>query len=111
MRQLSEKHWTFNRTAADAARERLVEPQEDVLLSDLMRYPEVVESAGLSRSPQVLATFLRELAGNFHSYYNAHAILVDDEGLRSARMGLCLAVKQVLANGLKLLGVTAPERM
>ncbi len=111
MRQLAEKHWTFNRTAADTARERLVEPQEDLLLTDLMRYPEVVESAGLSRSPQVLATYLRELAGNFHSYYNAHAILVDDEALRSARMGLCLAVKQVLANGLKLLGVNAPERM
>jgi len=110
-RQMAEKHWSFNRTAADAARERLVESHEDALLADLMRYPEVVESAGLARSPQVLANYLRELAASFHSYYNAHAILVDDEGLRSARMGLCLAVKQVLANGLKLLGVSAPERM
>ncbi len=111
VRQLAEKHWSFNRTAADAARERLVEPAEELLLSELMRYPEVVEAAGLTRAPQTVATYLRELASAFHSYYNAHPILVEDEALRSARLGLCLAVRQVLANGLALLGVSAPERM
>jgi arginyl-tRNA synthetase len=58
-----------------------------------------------------VATYLRELAGAFHSYYNATAILVPEEELRNARLGLCLAVRQVLANGLGLLGVSAPEAM
>jgi arginyl-tRNA synthetase len=88
-----------------------VEPQEDELLGELMRFPEVIEAAADNRAPQVLATYLRELAAAFHSYYNAVAILVPEEDLRNARLGLCLAVKQVLANGLKLLGVSAPESM
>jgi arginyl-tRNA synthetase len=111
MRQLAEKQWSFNRTGADAARAQLVEPHEDVLLGELMRFPEVVEAAALGRAPQVLATYLRELASGFHSYYNAVAILVPEEELRNARLGLCLAVKQILVNGLGLLGVSAPESM
>jgi arginyl-tRNA synthetase len=110
-RQLAEKQLSFNRTGADQARARLVEPQEDELLGELMRFPEVIEAAAGNRAPQVLATYLRELAAAFHSYYNAVAILVPEEDLRNARLGLCLAVKQVLANGLKLLGVSAPESM
>jgi arginyl-tRNA synthetase len=110
-RQLTEKHWSWNRTAAESARGRLVEPQEEHLLNELMRFPEAVESAAEQRGPQIVATYLRELASAFHSYYNACAILVPDEELRNARMGLCLAVKQVLVNGLGLLGVHAPERM
>jgi arginyl-tRNA synthetase len=110
-RQLTEKHWSWNRTAAEAARARLVEPHEMQLLNELMRFPEAVESAAEQRGPQVISTYLRELAASFHSYYNAVAILVPDEELRNARMGLCLAVRQVLANGLSLLGVSAPERM
>jgi arginyl-tRNA synthetase len=110
-RQLTEKQLSFNRTGADQARARLVEPQEDELLGELMRFPEVIEAAADNRAPQVLATYLRELAAAFHSYYNAVAILVPEEDLRNARLGLCLAVKQVLANGLKLLGVSAPESM
>ena len=111
MRQLGERLWSFNRTAADAARGRLVEPHEQALLSELMRFPEVVESAALNRAPQMVANYLRELAAAFHSYYNAMPILVDDEELRSARLGLCLSAKQVLANGLRMLGVSAPESM
>jgi arginyl-tRNA synthetase len=111
LRQLAEKHWSFNRTGADQARARLAEPQEDELLGELMRFPEVIESAAENRAPQVLATYLRELAASFHSYYNAVAILVPDEDLRNARLGLCLAVRQVLQNGLRLLGVSAPETM
>jgi arginyl-tRNA synthetase len=111
MRQLAEKHWSFNRTGADQARARLVEAQEDELLGELMRFPESIEAAASGRAPQVLAHYLRDLAASFHSYYNAVAILVPDEELRNARLGLCLAVKQVLANGLKLLGVSAPETM
>ena len=110
-RQLTEKHWTYNRSAADAARSRLTEVAEQTLLDELMRFPEVVEAAALQRGPQIVANYLRELAAAFHSYYNAVPILVDDEALRSARLGLCLGVKQVLANGLRLLGVSAPESM
>jgi arginyl-tRNA synthetase len=111
LRQLAEKHWSFNRTGADQARSRLTEPQEDELLGELLRFPEVIESAAQARAPQVLATYLRELAAAFHSYYNAVAILVPEEDLRNARLGLCLAVRQVLVNGLRLLGVSAPETM
>lgn len=111
MRQLAEKHWNFNRTGADQARALLTHAQEDELLGELMRFPESIEAAAANRAPQVLATYLRELAASFHSYYNAVAILVPEEDLRSARLGLCLAVRQVLANGLSLLGVSAPEKM
>jgi arginyl-tRNA synthetase len=111
LRQAAEKHWSFNRTACDASRAKLIDPREDELLGELMRYPEVIESAALGRAPQVLVTYLRELAASFHSYYNAVAILVPEEELRQARLGLCIAVRQVLANGLRLLGVSAPERM
>ena len=110
-RQLTEKLWTFNRSAADAARTRLVEPAEQELLEEMMRFPEIVEAAAEQRGPQIVANYLRELAASFHSYYNAVPILVEEEALRSARLGLCLGVKQVLANGLKLLGVSAPESM
>jgi len=110
-RQLAEKHWSYNRTAADAARARLTEAQELALLDDLMRFPEIIEAAAEQRGAQIVATFLRELAAAFHSYYNAHPILVPDEELRNARLGLCVAVRQVIANGLRLLGVSAPESM
>ncbi|MCK7592525.1 arginine--tRNA ligase [Pseudomarimonas salicorniae] len=110
-RQLAEKHWSYNRTASDAARARLTEPQELDLLDELMRFPEIIEAAADQRGPQILANYLRELAGAFHSYYNALPILVPEEELRNARLGLCVGVRQVIANGLKLLGVGAPESM
>jgi len=111
MRQLAERQLSFNRSAADAARARLVEPQEEAVLDQLMRYPEMVEAAATHRAPQLVANYLRELAAAFHSFYNAHQVLVDDEALRNARLGLCLATQQVLANGLGLLGVSAPDKM
>ena len=110
-RQLAEKGMSYNRSAAEAARQRLVQPHEDELLDELMRYPEVLESAADNRAPQVLANYLRELAAAFHGFYNAQPILVPDEELRNARLGLCKATQQVLANGLALLGVSAPESM
>jgi arginyl-tRNA synthetase len=71
-----------------------------------------VERAASSGEPHTLANYLRELAGQFNSFYNAHKVLVeDDEGLRTARIALSEAVRQVLANGLDLLGVSAPESM
>ncbi len=110
-RQLAEKQLSYHRSAAEAARKRLVEPHEDVLLDELMRYPEVIEAAAENRAPQVLANYLRELAAAFHAFYNAQPILVPDEELRNARLGLSKATQQVLANGLGLLGVSAPETM
>jgi len=110
-RQLAEKKWSHTRTAVEAARVRLTEPQEQSLLMELFRFPEMIEAAAENDAPQLIATYLRELAGEFHSYYNATAILVPEEELRNARLGLCLAVKQVLANGLALIGVSAPETM
>jgi arginyl-tRNA synthetase len=81
------------------------------LASRLAEYPEVVATAAREHAPHAIAFYLRELAGEFHSYYNAERILVDDEALRSARLALCAAVRQTLANGLSLLGVSAPEKM
>ncbi len=110
-RQLDEKQWSFNRSAGDAARELLTATHEVDLLGELLRYPEILESAAEARSPQIVANFLRELAAAFHAWYNAEPILVDDPDLRNARLSLCHATRQVLANGLALLGVTAPESM
>lgn len=111
LRQLAERKLTYTRPALEAARTGLVEPQEQALLMELFRFPDVVDSAAENDAPQLVATYLRELAGEFHSYYNATSILVPEEEMRNTRLGLCLAVKQVLVNGLSLLGVSAPETM
>ncbi len=110
-RQLAEKGWTFNRASGDAARDRLTEDAEAELMQQLLRFPEIVAGAGDKRSPQIVANGLRDLAASFHSYYNSVDILVDDDSLRNARLLLCQAVKQVIANGLRMLGVSAPEQM
>jgi arginyl-tRNA synthetase len=91
--------------------DRLVESHELDLLKILSRYPEVVEVAALNHEPHQLTHYLRELATAFHTYYNAHQFLVDDAVLRDARIKLILAVREVLRNGLNLLGVSAPEQM
>ena len=110
-RKLAEKGWSYNDSAAIANRERLDSETETVLLGELMRYPETLESAALNRGPQILANALREIASAFHGYYENCDILHEDESLRQARLGLCKATAQVLGNGLALLGVSAPERM
>jgi arginyl-tRNA synthetase len=91
--------------------ERLAEVHELDLMKRLARYPEVLEAAALHAEPHQLAHYLRELASDFHAYYNAHQFLVEDAALRDARIKLILAVREVLRNGLNLLGVSAPERM
>jgi arginyl-tRNA synthetase len=90
---------------------RLAEAQELALITAMSRFPEVVEEAALSRMPHQVGYYLRELANHFHSYYNSHQILVEDAALRDARLNLISAVRQVLRNGLGLLGVSAPESM
>ncbi len=90
---------------------RLVEGHEIDLLKTLSRYPEVVEAAATAEEPHQLTHYLRELANSFHTYYNAHQFLVEDAALRDARVKLILATREVLRNGLNLLGVSAPEQM
>jgi arginyl-tRNA synthetase len=85
--------------------------QELALLQRLIAYPEAVESAARELAPHLIAFYLKELAGEFHSYYNATRILVSEEPVRLARLALISAIRQVLGNGLALLGVGAPERM
>ncbi len=84
---------------------------ERALVKWLGRYPEQLAQAAGKRAPHILAHYLRELAHQFHSWYNGHPVLVEDESLRHARMLLAEASRQVVANGLGLLGVSAPERM
>jgi arginyl-tRNA synthetase len=90
---------------------RLGGPKELALAQRVAEYPQAVKTAAEELGPHGIAFYLRELAGEFHSYYNAERILVDDETLRAARLALCAAVRQTLANGLALLGVSAPEKM
>lgn len=89
----------------------LSETHEQALIYTLSRYPEVVEMAALNHEPHQLAHYLRELANDYHTYYNAHTFIVDDDVLRNARLNLIIAVRHVLRNGLGLLGVSAPEAM
>jgi len=91
--------------------DRLDDDREKQLAIQLMRYPEVIDNAVVNREPHLITTYLRELAADFHGYYNGCRIITDDTDQRNARLSLVLAVKQVLANGLELLGVSAPESM
>ncbi|OGA68863.1 MAG: arginine--tRNA ligase [Betaproteobacteria bacterium RIFCSPLOWO2_12_FULL_67_28] len=94
-----------------SALDPLAGERELALMQRLAEFPELVQAAAEEFAPHAIAFYLRELAGEFHSYYNAERILLDDERVRAARLALCAAVRQVLANGLALLGVSAPEKM
>jgi len=110
-RQLQEKGFTHERDVGESNVSRLVEPHEKALIRRLTFYPEMLENAALALEPHQLAHYLKDLAGDFHTYYNAHTFIVDDVGLRNARLNLIAATRQVIENGLKLLGVSAPEKM
>lgn len=84
---------------------------ETALLKRLSEFPEVVYHAGEELAPHMIANYLKDLASDLHSYYNAEQFLVADEALKLARMALIQATQQVLKNGLQLLGVSAPEKM
>jgi arginyl-tRNA synthetase len=111
LRQAAERLIDIDPSAGATNLERLCESHEIDLLKVLSRYPEVVEGAALNAEPHQLVHYLRELAQAFHTYYNAHQFLVDDAALRDARIKLILAAREVLRNGLGLLGVSAPEQM
>jgi arginyl-tRNA synthetase len=89
----------------------LVSPREATLMAKLAEYPEMLKKAADELGPHQVAFYLRELAGELHSYYNAERVLVDDNALKMARLALLLATRQVLQNGLELIGVSAPARM
>jgi arginyl-tRNA synthetase len=111
LRQLVERGLTWDRANGLARLTRLDNEHEAALMQELARYPEIVEAAAQNLEPHLVAQYLRELANALHTYYHAHPFLVDDADLRDARLALIVAVRQVLANGLDVIGVSAPESM
>ena len=111
LRQAPEKGFTFDLQDGLANLARLDTEHEQILLTELSKYPELVEAAAANLEPHILAAWLRELANAFHTYYNSHQFLVDDAALRNARLALVVSTRQVLKNGLGLLGLSAPESM
>ena len=95
----------------EASLETLVEDEPVSLMRTLARYPEVLEGAAAALEPHRIATYLREVAAELHGFYNAHTFLVPDDAVRGARLSLAVATQAVLADGLGLLGVSAPESM
>ncbi len=110
-RQLAEKNYAWDEANGRASLSLLTEAQEKALMTALSRYPEVVDLAAGNLAPQHLVHYLRDLANDFHTYYNAHVFIVGDDSLRDARLALCAATRHVIANGLIILGVSAPESM
>ncbi len=110
-RQLAEKGYAHDMALGLANLQELSAEHETVLLTTLARYPEVIERAATQYEPHLVINYLRELATDFHTYYNAHQFLVDSDTLRNARLNLVRSVQQVLINGLTLLGISAPETM
>jgi arginyl-tRNA synthetase len=86
-------------------------PQAQALMLLLAKYPDMLANAAQGMAPHDVAFYLRELAASYHSYYDAERILVDEEDVRLARLALVAATRQVLHNGLQMLGVSAPAKM
>jgi len=89
----------------------LTNPRELALANQLAEFREVIEGAARELAPHLIAFYLKELAGEFHGWYNAERMLVDDAALKDARVALAVAVRQVIRNGLAILGVSCPESM
>jgi arginyl-tRNA synthetase len=101
----------YDAQVGQAQLQLLTTPQETVLLKSLSAYPEVLQDAARSRAPHLIVHYLRELASDFHKNYEANRIIGTPAELLNARLTLALALQQVLRNGLKLLGISAPESM
>ncbi|MFW5427266.1 MAG: arginine--tRNA ligase [Methylophagaceae bacterium] len=110
-RQLEERDLAWDKAVGEQNLNRLTEDHEQALLTALSRYSEIIETAALTYTPHILAHYLMDLARDFHTYYNAHHFIVDDVELSQARLTLITAVKQVIENGLTVMGVSAPESM
>ncbi|HIJ21324.1 MAG: arginine--tRNA ligase [Gammaproteobacteria bacterium] len=111
LRQLRDKGMVWDSQQGIEQFSRLVEPHEKSLMVAIARYPELLESAALQREPHQIAHYLRDLAHELHTYYNAHHFIVEDQELRNARITLISAARQVFVNGLQILGVSAPQEM
>ncbi len=111
LRQLDEKGLERDLHLGMENLDKLTQPHEIALLTTLSKYPEILERSALQYEPHQLIHYLRELANNFHAYYNAHPFLIEDAALRNARLNLICASKQVLVNGLSLLNINTPESM
>ena len=110
-RQLAEKSLDYDGKNGIDSFGSLTEAHEKALMSSLSRYPEIIELAANNRAPQHLVHYLRDLANELHSYYNAHQFIVDDDSLRNARLALIDATRTVIASGLGIIGVSAPDSM
>jgi len=110
-RQLAERQLNWDEQTGLQNLSLLTEEHEQALFTMLSRYPEVVELAAITHTPHLLAHFLMDLARDFHTYYNAHQFMTDNIELSQARLTLITAVRQVIANGLGLMGVSAPQSM
>ncbi len=110
-RQINEKQISHDEKMGSENLSLLIENHETALVTSLAKYPEILEKAALNEEPHQLAHFLRDLANELHTYYNAHQFIVDDEKLRNARLTLIKAAQHVLRNALELLGVSAAEKM
>ena len=110
-RQLAEKNITYDQADGLKNVTLLVEPHELQLLSTLSRYGDLIVNAAEQYEPHMLTNYLRDVANDFHAYYNAQQFLVEEGALRNARLTLVIAARQVITNGLKLLGVSSPESM
>ena len=111
LRKLESEGLAWDKAMGLASLERLDSEAERDLVTALGKYPETVKNAATNFEPHQLANYLRDLASDYHTYYNGHKMLIDDEALRNARITLSMAVRQVIANGLTILGVSAPEQM
>ncbi|MCL7939602.1 arginine--tRNA ligase [Halomonas sp. ATCH28] len=111
LRKAEAEETPFDHALAMESLALLAEDQEKALLNRLARYPEVVQHAATAHEPQQIAQYLLDLAADFHTCYNAVKVMVDDDAQRNARLALGLATRQVLRNGLDLMGVGAPEEM
>ncbi|MFN3884180.1 MAG: arginine--tRNA ligase [Rhodocyclaceae bacterium] len=98
-------------TLAGADLAPLSSERELALAAKLSEFPELIETAARERAPHALVFWLRELAAEFHAWYNAERLLVEDDARKRARLALAVAVRQVIANGLRILGVSAPDAM
>jgi len=111
LRKLESEGMAWDQAMGLASLERLDSEAERDLVTALGKYPETVKHAAANFEPHQLANYLRDLASDYHTYYNGHKMLIDDDVLRNARITLSVAVRQVIANGLTILGVSAPEQM
>ena len=111
LRQAQEKGLDYKQAEGLAALSRLGDDASLELMNEISRYPEVVEAAGIALEPHQIAQYLRELAHAFHTWYHGTPVLVDDAAERNAKLTLASAARQTLANGLSILGVSAPEKM